>query len=1583
MPIFKNFKTQVKKLSKSRDHAYIPDHVLDQALEIASKSLATLKKNESKVTIIPSQKEGMDDKHDQTLMVVVTDDRPFLIDSITAACVEKQYTIEGVLHNTLITQRTGAGQLKSVHTKTKKDTEGDRESFLIITLQGILGKEQQSRLEKEISEVVTDVRFATQDWQEMRGAVRQTIDDLGDVPKAADKTMFKEYQALMEYVHENNFTLLGCREYKFISKGKSVESQIIKGSGLGLLSDAKRPVYINKTRQSLPAELQKTRKNQATLTISKVNKHATVHRRVPMDAIAIKTYDKKGNVAGEKLFIGLFTSVTYSRSIQDIPYLRLKVQKVLEKTGYGENSHNYRALMHILEKYPRDELFQIDVDTLTKYAVSIMALQEQPKVALYVREDPFKRYVSCLVYVPREKYETDLRMQVQYILEAEFDGHCEAFHTVLDDSPLARVIYRVNIDESKTSKKYNLKAIEKILVEATRSWEERIRTALLEKCENEKNALSLAKKYKRSFPVGYQVHADEVEAYHDIQKLEKIDDNNDFMFDLYHDDAHAEHQLNLKIYHPNTPVILSDILPILENFGFNVMAEKPFEIKMTDGKTIWLHDFEIEFKNPKHAKPVKDIKGVFEGGLRAILNKDCENDKLNALIAKAKMPWRDVLVLRAMVKYMRQTKIQYTPTYMMQAVTDNPDIADMMLEYFYGRHKPSHSKEKRASLMSTSKRKIKKALEKVSSFDQDRILRSMLQIMASTLRTSFFQNKSYVSFKIDSANVDILPLPCPMVEIFVYSPRVEGIHLRGGKVARGGLRWSDRHEDFRTEVLGLMKAQNVKNAVIIPVGSKGGFVVKNTPKAGGRDAFMAEGIECYKTFISGLLDITDNIDGAKIIPPKNVVRHDEDDPYLVVAADKGTATFSDIANGLAMDRGFWLGDAFASGGSAGYDHKVMGITARGAWESVKRHFRELGKNIQKEEFEVVGVGDMGGDVFGNGMLLSPCIRLVGAFNHMHIFCDPNPDVKSSFKERQRLFKAVKGWDQYDESLLSKGGKIYSRHDKSLKLTPEIQARFGLDNRDVSPIELMNAMLKSEIDLMWFGGIGTYIKAPNESHADVGDKANDNIRIDAHEVRAKVIGEGANLGTTHAARICMSLIGVKCYADFIDNAGGVNSSDLEVNIKILFQQIMQKTKLTVKERNKILTKMTKNVEDLVLRNNYQQTQAISMTHNDAYAKLTTHTALIEHLEKTFGLDREIEYLPNAVALENRARDHKGLTAPELSTLISYTKIKLFQDLVDSNLPNDPAFQDWMTHYFPDDLRKKYAKEMMDHRLRREIISTQMANSIVNRMGPAYVMNQSLKTGAQPCTIARIYFIVREIFDLRETYSEIEALDNIATAQAQIEALDSIASFIDYGSTWFLKHYRAENLKEKELLKTGEAFKKDLMKLMKSFDKLLPDTTRAYVEKLQAHYVSQKFSKDVAHKLALLPILNTVWDVIRISKEQKQDLKTVAKVYYGLNKALSLVWLRDQAKTLEPETRWEAETLKSVADRLYVTQAQLTKRIVNEVCVGKKCPTNPVQDWIDLNQDNVQPILDLVEMMNEEQKIDFAMLTSVESRFSQLV
>lgn len=1587
---FKTFRNQIASLAKTRDHARIPQHILDQALDIAQSSIEVRKSGDTKIAIVPSRKGEQDDKHDQTLIVIIAEDRSFLIDSITADCVSYGYTFDGLLHNTLLVERNKSGQIISLEAKgAKSKSDAPRESLIIGVISGLLTKDETTSLENSLRAVIDDVKFATRDWQDMRAAIQNCMAELDNVAKAPDRELFEEYKSFLQYLHDNNFTLLGYREYRLSDKGKEIKSEIVKGKGLGLLSDDKKPAYIDNTRQHLPDDIQRKRFAQPTLTVAKVNKRSTVHRRVPIDAIAIKTYDEKGKVTGEKLFIGLFTSVTYSRSVQDIPYLRYKVNAVIEQSAFRYNSHNYRALMHILEKYPRDEVFQIDIPTLKDYAVSIMSLQEQPRVALYTREDAFKRFVSCLVYMPRERYGTALRTKVQDILEQEIGGKCDAFQTVLDDSPLARVLYTIRFAEP-TSKKINAHKIEGLLIEAARSWTETLQQNLLKSCETEKQAFDLTRKYQDAFPVAYQDDVRPDHAIPDIFKIETITDGQDFALDLYHTPVIPKHQLRLKIYRKSLPVILTDVLPVLENFGFDVLTEKPYQVTLSANESVWIHDFLIEYRNKAQAQPVKDIKQVMEDALAAIRFGHAENDALNALIAMAKMPWRDVLVLRAYTKYLRQTDLQYTPAYMMQAVTENPEIADLFLELFYAYHKPEHAADKRKTLIQSNLKKIEQKLQDVVSYDQDRILRCLLKLIQNTWRTNFFQKdangnaKSYVSFKLNSMEIDFLPQPRPMAEIFVYSPRIEGIHLRGGRIARGGLRWSDRHEDYRTEVLGLLKAQSVKNAVIIPVGAKGGFVVKQPPQGGDRKAMTDEGIACYRIFLSGLLDITDNIKNGQVVPPTDVVRHDNDDPYLVVAADKGTASFSDIANAISEEYGFWLGDAFASGGSAGYDHKGMGITARGAWESVKRHFRELGVNTQAEQFDVIGVGDMGGDVFGNGMLLSEHIRLIGAFNHLHIFCDPSPDAAKTFKERQRLFNEVKGWDHYDQSLLSKGGRIYSRADKVLKLTPEIMERFDLTKAEVSPLELMNAMLKARTDLLWFGGIGTYIKAASEANSQVGDKANDNIRVNGEDVRARVVGEGANLGVTQAARIVMNLRGIKDYADFIDNSGGVNSSDLEVNIKILFQQIMQKrgNKMTVKDRNKLLAQMTDEVADLVLRNNYQQTQAISVAAYKSYDKLPLHAALIEDLEETAGLDRKIENLPTQAGLDARARDRQGLTNAELAILVSYSKIKLFTDLDNSTLPDDPAFQIWMESYFPTAMQKRFKTDMADHRLRREIIATQVANSLVNRLGPAFVMHQKQKTGASADMIARVYFIVREAFNLRDIYGEIEALDNVVHAEEQIKAFNALADFTDYATTWFLKFYRSENLREGDLVKTGQHFRQGIETMMKSLDKILPAEAKSFIAATKDEYVAKGFPAALAQRMALLPILNTACDIIRIADQQKQDIPTVAKAYFGLNQQFFFVWLREQARSLEPASQWEAETLRGIVDRLYKVQAELTMRVIREVCQTKQCPVDPAAEWLNLRHKELSPVLDLIKYMRDNQTSDFPVLTAIEMRLSQL-
>lgn len=1530
---------------------------------------------------------------DRTIIDIVQNDMAFLIDSIVAEIVRHGQLIQTLVHPTINVEYGAKGTIKSF--KPTYEPGLDRYSLSHIELRGTISEAQAEELRMGLLQITKDVAHATRDWMPMKEKLREAQRQLSKAPAQFDDFLVEEYQAFLEYLYDNNFTLLGYREYKFSEKNGKIVSETAKNKSLGLLRDEIMPVYLNDARKCLSEPQQSLRRGQPPLTISKVNRRSSVHRHVPMDAIAIKTFDGKGNVTGEMLFVGLFTSVTYSRSVSDIPYLRVKIQNVINRTQFIPGSHDRRALRHILEKYPRDEVLQISENLLYEHATSILRLQERPRIALYTRTDPFGRYISCLVYVPRDRYETRLRLKLQTILEQELGGQSTNFQVTQDDSPLARVIYLIDTNHLKEMPTYDAAAIEKKLEEAGRLWAELLRNTLETGDGHDKTEIgNIVQKYGSAFPISYQGQYEPKQAIHDIRKIDEVLATGRIAMDLYRPHDLPESRVKFKIYSLDKPITLSDVLPVLEKMGFRVISELPFEISPARNKSVvWIHDFTMERASNSMMPDVKGIKAVFEEAFAKIWYGEMENDGLNKLVLRAKMNWREVTILRTYLRYLRQVGLHYSREYIENTLADNPKITTSIVRLFKSLFDPALKGQNEIHAAGCAV-EIDHAMESVDSLDQDKILRSITAVVNATLRTNFFQTdkdgnpKSYISIKLDSDKIDDLPQPRPFREIWVYSTRTEGIHLRMDKVSRGGLRWSDRHEDFRTEVLGLLKAQQVKNSVIVPMGAKGGFVVKQPPVEGGRPAYLAEGIECYKIFIRGLLDITDNQVGDKIVQRENVVRRDEDDPYLVVAADKGTATFSDIANALSIEYGHWLGDAFASGGSAGYDHKKMGITARGAWESVKRHFRELNHDTQTQKFDVVGVGDMGGDVFGNGMLLSEHIRLIGAFNHLHIFCDPDPDTKSTFKERQRLFEGVKGWDEYNTKLLSKGGKIYNRSEKSLQLTPEIMKRFDINRDRVTPIELMNAMLKARTDLMWFGGIGTYVKAKTESHAQVGDKANDALRINGEDLRAKVIGEGANLGVTQEGRIEAAKRGVKMNADFIDNSGGVDSSDHEVNIKILMNIIMRNkaNNMDVKKRDKLLASMTDEVGALVLRNNYQQSQAISLMELQAPEMLTEHAALITELERRVGLNRTLENLPGEEEIENRLKLGRGLTRPELATLQAYAKIAYTWDLLGSDIPNSKAMEGRLLRYFPKKLAENYTKEIMSHRLKREIICTTLASSMINRMGPTFVRECLAKSNATPDDIAKAYIIVRESFGLRDLWREIESLDNKVPALVQLRAFREIAHMTERTVLWLLNR-PGHTL---DINKDIAALEKGVESLRKNFDSVVTPGLLWTIQQITKSNIENGLPERLSHDIALMPLLGSACDIIRTAAEQKTELAVTAKIYFELGEHFHLDWMRTQASYIVANDRWSIEALDGVVSGLYSAQAGLTVQILNDMngeLGGKKKPAkasndNIVSRWIETHGTLASAVEPIFTDMRKATNVDLPMLIIAEQKLRGL-
>ena len=1517
-----------------------------------------------------------------TVIDVVSKDMAFLVDSVVAEINRHNLLIDFMVHPILYARADSAGKL--VEISSKRDASSARQSHIHIQIKGSISEDVLAQLEAGLYQALEDAYAANRDWEKMLARLKEACEELTASKTSHPKAEIAEYCAFLNFLHDNNFTLLGFREYEFVEEKGVLKSKTVKGRSLGVLNDDIRPAYISEREEGLPRNLQELRRGLPAVSVSKTNRLATVHRRVPMDAIAIKTYDKNGKVKGEKLFLGLFTSVTYSRSVSDVPLLRRKVEDVVNLSDFLPQSHNRKALRHILEKYPRDELFQIPEKDLFEICLDILRLQERQHIALFMRRDPFGRYISCLVYIPRDRFSTSLRKQIGNIIEEQLDGTCTTFTTSLDDSVFARVMFIITVSQDKPPK-YNPEHLEMMLQEAGQTWPERLSDALADTYEDDDQITALTLKYGEAFPLAYTTRYRAKHSIFDIAKIEAVQQSKRIGLDLYKTNDLAPNQLKLKVYNPSTPLNLSDVIPILENMGLQAISELPFEIKPANAdSSVWIHDFMLEI-NPGNtlALAFEDLKANFETAFTRIWYLEMENFGLNELVLKAGLNWSEVTILRAYVRYLKQIRYPFEKPYIEKALTQNPDIARIIVDAFKAFHDPSaKDHEKRGN---DCIKAAETALEKVESFDQDRILRNFISLVQATLRTNYFlkdkdgQQKLYLSMKLDSKSVPGLPEPKPYREIFVYSPRFEAIHLRGDVIARGGLRWSDRHEDFRTEVLGLLRAQMVKNSVIVPVGAKGGFVVKTPIKD--RKAFMAEGIECYKIFIRGLLDITDNRKGTKVVPPKNIVRRDGDDPYLVVAADKGTASFSDIANSLSQEYGFWLDDAFASGGSAGYDHKKMGITAKGGWESVKLHFRHLNHNIQKKPFDVIGVGDMGGDVFGNGMLLSEQIHLVGAFNHVHIFCDPNPNPAVSFQERDRLFKAVSGWEGYDLKKLSKGGRIYSRSEKLLTLTPEIRERFEITAEKVSPIDLMRAMLKARADLLWFGGIGTYIKSTNETHADVGDKANENMRIDGSEVRALVIGEGANLAVTQRGRVEFAEKGGRINTDFLDNSGGVDSSDHEVNIKILLTDVMtdKANAMDLKSRNKLLEQMTNDVAKHVLRNNYQQAQAISLAEFQSHENLKIQEEFIQEMERERGLKRASEGLPSVETIEHRLRTGHGLTRPELCVLLSHAKINFTKDLLATDIPDSPEMQDWVFNYFPEVLRKKFPKEIARHRLRREIIAMSLANSLINRLGPTFIKSCTKKTGASSSDIAKAYIIVREVFELRALWDKVEALDNKVPAELQLKAMKEIAGLTEHAVTWFLTRLGRDS----DIRTDIKNYHKGVSDLRAGASKILMDDLKEATELRIVGGERDGLPKDLAKEIAFLPVLSSACDITRISLEQKTDLMTTAHVYFDLGQKFQLGWLRQQARFVTSDDPWQAEATSGLIDQLYGAQAGLTIQILRDTKGRASKEQSIVEKWLAQNSGKARQIEALLVQLKRAGTVDLPMLVIAEQRLRNLI
>jgi glutamate dehydrogenase len=1489
----------------------------------------------------------------RTLVEIVNDDMPFLVDSVSMALNAEGGTIDLVIHPILRVDRDGDGRITRLYDADEPGGHG--ESVIHAEIGLLRDPARREALAAKLEAMLAEIRMAVEDWRKMRDALAESRREVerGRSPVAEPERA--EVLDFLAWLDDDNFTYLGSRDYRFVQA-----TEIAIGPGLGILRDPDYRVFGGlRDFATLPPDVQAFVRSAQLLLVNKSSRRADIHRPVHMDAIGVKLFGEQGEVVGMRLFLGLFTSQAYRRSTRSIPLLRRKAAGVIERSGLDPASHNGKALANILETLPREEMFQASDDDLYAIAMGILGLQERQRVALFARRDAFGRTVSCLVYVPRERYDTALRQSFATILEDAFAAKVEVFNTLLDDAVLARVHFVLralgplpDVDPD---------ALEYRLAEAARSWADKLAEALID-AYGEDQGLALAARYATAFPSNYRERRTAVSALADIARIEDVRRGAPLALSLYRPPQAAPGTLRFKICRAAAPCSLADVLPVLENMGMKAITELPFEIALAgDAQSVWMQDFGL-------VSPLGDIDLTnehkrFEEAFARIWAGAMESDGLNRLVLAAGLDWRQVTVLRLYAKALRQAGSTYSQAYMEDALAHHPAVAAHLVALFEARFDP-RSAERAAAETARRVDEIRAELDQVESLDEDRILRSFLRLIEKSLRTNYFQRgpdgapKPYLSVKLASHEIELLPRPRPLYEIFVYSPRMEGVHLRGAKIARGGIRWSDRKEDFRTEILGLMKAQIVKNAVIVPTGSKGGFVAKQLPVQ--RDQQRAEAVACYQILMRGMLDLTDNIVAGKIVPPPDVVRHDDDDPYLVVAADKGTAGFSDIANGIAQEYGFWLGDAYASGGSAGYDHKAIGITARGAWELIKRHFRELGHDIQTTDFTCVGVGDMSGDVFGNGMLRSRRTKLVAAFNHLHIFIDPDPDPAQSFAERQRLFQLPRSsWMDYDKSLLSAGGGVFERSAKSIALSPEARRVLGIAAERLTPAELIRAILKAPVDLLFFGGIGTFVKSSAESHADVGDKANDALRVDAAAIRATVVGEGANLAVTQLARIEYALEGGRIDTDAIDNSAGVDTSDHEVNLKILLNAAMAAGELTLPERNALLHDLTDEIAELVLRDNYLQGLALSVAEAQGHERLDAEARLIGNLERAGHLDRAIEFLPSDNALAARAQARQALTRPELSVLLAYVKNSLTDDLTDSDFPDDKQLEEDLFAYFPKRLVERFRPQIERHRLRRELIATVAANDLVNRTGITFVGEVGARAGRGPGDVARAYMVVRRVFDLDALWADINALDNKVPAAVQIELFRSALRLVERVTAWFLMGTKLDIKAQIALFQPGIAT------LAVHTDDILPETHRAELRRRAAVFAGEGVPMPLAERVARLDFLLSAVDIVRLATAAGTGLVETGRRFFAIGARFKLDALRVAARKLVAETQWRKLAAAALIEDLYAHQADLTGRAISG--------DGDFERWIGGHAGDLARLDALVREIESAAQPDFAMLT----------
>jgi glutamate dehydrogenase len=1464
-----------------------------------------------------------------SVLEIINDDMPFLVDSVLAELTARHVHVRLVVHPIFAVVRNASDHLEQLFADEPANESARRESFIHVHVDRIQDVATQNTLIVGLEQVLADVSVAVQDWRPMLDRVANVIAEMKSSPPPVPEAEQKEAVDFLEWLVADNFTFLGVREYRVA--GPDREPAVLPGSGLGVLRGADAQELKGRAGQEVITRgLHAFYAEPSALMITKASMRSRVHRRVFMDMVSVKRFDGSGSVIGEVRIVGLFTSTAYTRSTRSIPYLRRKVEALLKRARFTPSGHSGKALVNALETYPRDDLFRIDEELLFQFAMLILQLDERPRVRVLARRDRFDRFMSVLVYLPRARSSNDVVEAVGELLSARYKGHVSGLNLFFPEGPMMRAHFII-ARSAEPVEEPTRDELEQGVASIVRTWVDALGEQL-QKTQEPDRARKLFERYRKAFSASFRDRYSPETALDDIRTIEGLSADRPLSVDFHARAGYESHCIGLKVWSYGGAIPLSSRVPMLENMGFKVVDERTYEVRpgTPPGTHVWMHDMSLESADGAPID-IEALQTALESCFLMVMRGIAENDGYNALVLKAGLQWRDIVLIRAISRFMRQVRLPFSQDYMWSTLRAHPQIASQIVALFHARFDPRAEAENgRAAKEAEIVNAIEAALEKVPSLDEDRILRHFVNAVQSAIRTNFYQigddghPKAQIAIKYESRKLATLPAPRPLYEIFVYSPRVEGVHLRFGKVARGGIRWSDRPQDFRTEILGLVKAQQVKNAVIVPVGAKGGFVPKHLPVGGGREAIAAEGIAAYKLFIGSLLDVTDNLsaEGA-VVPPDNVVRHDPDDPYLVVAADKGTATFSDTANEISISRNFWLGDAFASGGSAGYDHKKMGITARGAWEAVKRHFREMDIDIGVTPFTVVGVGDMSGDVFGNGMLRETTIKLVAAFDHRDIFIDPDPDPAKSFAERKRLFDLPRSsWQDYDKTLISKGGGVFSRSLKEIPLSPEMKSLLNMTADKAAPAQVMSAILKCQADLLFFGGIGTYVRATTETDEQVGDRANDAIRITGADLNCKVIGEGANLGMTQRGRIEAAHHGVRLNTDAIDNSAGVNTSDVEVNIKIALGGAVRSGKLPLSDRNALLTTMTDEVAALVLRNNYLQTLAISLAEKSGMEDLASRQRLMQTLEARGLLDRAVEFLPDDMEIAERRRRGQALTRPELAVLLAYAKLTLSSDLNETSVPDDPYLGRELLRYFPAELSRAYPEALEHHRLRREIIATQLTNSIINRGGPSLVARMTDETGASADRIARAFAAVRDSYGMTELNGEIDALDNKIPGALQLDLYAAVKRLMIDRMVWFIRNVDLDQ----GLMTIVEHYKTGIGAVARALDAAHGDEAAIARDGRANELIRSGVPERLAMRIASLPALTVAPDIVLVADKTGRDIADVARTFLAVVRYFRLERVAEAARSIEAADYFDRLALDRARDSLARAARHLTAEVL---------------------------------------------------------